>query len=320
MTRRAPAALLAASFFFCPFARAQTPPAPPVRDWSNETVVVTAKQPGPALWHVSKGNSEIWILGILGPVPKDLKWDAGRLESVLTGAKAVLLPPYGEVGIFEGAWFLIWHGDVLRLPDGQNLEDVVPAALKARLVAARNALHKDADDYAEYRPSVAGFLLERDFLSKNDLTVSEPQDTIRSLADRHTIPARAIATYEALDVVKELPSLPDKANLECLTDSLDDIDVMTEHARPAAEAWAIGDLDGIKANYAERKALDCLGQSASFNKLWQRSVTDTMAALDAALARPGKTVAVINFGELLRKNGIVDRLKAQGLTVEGPGE
>ena len=285
-----------------------------------ETVVVTAKRPGPALWHVAKGNADVWILGVLGPVPKDLKWDTGRFESVLAGAKTVLLPPHGQIGVFEGAWFLIWHGDVLRLPDGRNLEDVLPPALKTRFVAARTAAHKDADDYAEYKPSIAGFLLERDFLRANDLSGTEPQNTIRSLADRHTVPARAIASYEALDVVNEIPSLSGKANLDCLKDSLDDIDIMSAHAKLAASAWAAGDLDGIKANYSDPKALECLGQSASFNKLWQRSVSDTMAALDAALARPGKTVAVINIGQLLRKNGIVDRLKAQGFTVEGPGD
>ena len=34
----------------------------------------------------------------------------------------------------------------------------------------------------------------------------------------------------------------------------------------------------------------------------------------------GKTVMVINVGELLRKGGVVEQLKAQGLAIEGPGE
>jgi uncharacterized protein YbaP (TraB family) len=321
VARRTAFAALATLALLVPrvFAQSAAPPPAPVQDWSIETVVVTAKRPGPALWHVTKGNSEVWILGVLGPVPKDLKWNTGAFETALSGAKAVLLPPHGQVGPFEGLWFLIWHGDMLRLPDGESLETVLPPSLKSRFVTARSAIHKDADDYAEYKPSIAGFLLERDFLKANDLTGAQPQDAIRNLADRHIVPARAIASYEALDVVKEIPSLSEKANLACLTDSLDDIDVMAKHARLAAEAWANGDLDGIKANYSEPRALDCLSQSASFNKLFQRSVSDTMAALDAALSRPGKTVAVINIGELLRQNGIVDKLKAEGLTVEGPG-
>lgn len=311
--------VLSALLAFAAAARGDNAP-PPVQDWTMETVVVTAKKPGPAFWHVVNGKSEVWILGTLGPVPEDLKWDTGRLEYFLSGAKVLLLPPRGQVGPLEGIWFLITSGDVLRQPDGTVLESTLPGPLKARFVAARASLHKDADDYAEYKASVAGFILERDFLRANDLSGSQPLKTIEQLAERATVPSRRVATYEALDVIKEVPSLSNAGNWACMKDALDDIEVMAKHARPAAEAWATGDLDGVKAHYSDPKALDCLGQSASFSKLWARSVSDTLSALNAALKSPGKTIAVVSIGELLRKNGIVDRLKAEGFTVEGPGD
>jgi uncharacterized protein YbaP (TraB family) len=312
----ATAAVLAA---LCTATRADNAP-PPVQDWTVETVVVTAKKPGPAFWHIANGKSDVWIIGTLGPVPDDLNWDTGRLQYLLTGAKVLLLPPRGQVGPLEGIWFLITSGDVLRQPDGTLLESTLPPPLKARFIAVRNNLHKDADDYSEYKASVAGFILERDFLRANDLSASQPLKTIEGLAERATVPSRRVATYEALDVIKEVPSLSNAGNWTCMKDSLDDIDVMGKHARPAAEAWATGDLDGIKAHYSDPRALDCLGQSASFSKLWARGVNDTLSALNAALKSPGKTIAVVSIGELLRKNGIVDRLKAEGFTVDGPGD
>ena len=312
-------AVLLALIAFSAAAYAENAP-PPVQDWSGETVIVSAKKPGPAFWHVTSGKSDVWILGTLGPVPDNLNWDTGRLEYLLTGAKVLLLPPRGQVGPLEGIWFLITSGDVLRQPDGTLLESTLPPPLKARFIAERSSLHKDADDYSEYKASVAGFLLERDFLRASDLSGSQPLKTIEGLAERATVPSRRVATYEALDVIKEVPSLSNPGNWACMKDSLDDIDVMAKHARPAAEAWASGDLDGIKAHYSDPKALDCLGQSASFSKLWARSVNDTLGALNAALKSPGKTIAVVSVGELLRKNGIVDRLKAEGFTVEGPGD
>jgi len=313
------AAAAAALVVLVATARADTAP-PPVQDWSIETVVVTAKKPGPAFWHVVSGKSEVWILGTLGPVPEDLNWDTGRLEYLLQGAKVLLLPPRGQVGPLEGIWFLITSGDVLRQPDGTLLESTLPPPLKARFVAMRNSLHKDSDDYSEYKASVAGFMLERDFLRANDLNGAQPLKTIEGVAERATVPSRRVATYEALDVIKEVPSLSNTGNWACMKDSLDDIDVMAQHARLAAQAWATGDLDGIKANYSDPKALDCLGQSASFSKLWARSVNDTLSAVNTALKTPGKTVAVVGIGELLRKNGLVDRLKAEGFAVEGPGD
>jgi hypothetical protein len=300
---------------------AQTNPGgAPVKDWSIETVVVTAQAKGPALWHITKGDSDVWILGLVEPVPTDLKWDSRELGRLIDRARAVLLPPRGQVGVFEGIWFLITSGDVLRLSEGQKLETVLQQPLKDRFVHAIARAHGDSDRYADYKPSVAGFMLEGDFLKATKLTVREPIATIQALAASKIVPVRTIATYPALNVVKEVPSLSLAGNAKCLGDSLDDIDVMDAHAKLAADAWAVGDIEGIKAHYSEPKALDCLGQSASFTKLWQRSVDDTVGAVDKALSQRGKTVIVINIGELLRKNGVLERLKAQGFQIEGAGE
>ncbi len=299
------------------FAQA-SPNGAPVKDWSIETVVVTAQASGPAFWHVSKGRSDLWILGIVEPVPTDLKWDSRELDKLIDHARVVLLPPRGRVGIFEGIWFLITSGDVLRLSDGQKLESVLAEPMNGRFARARAEAHRDADHFAEYKPSVAGFMLEGDFLEAAKLTLREPQATVRLLAARKNVRVHTIATYPALDVVKEVSSLSQDGNLECLKDSLDDIDIMNAHAKLAAQAWAVGDVDGIKAHYSEPRALDCLGQSVSFTRLWQQSVDDTVGAVDAALKRPGKTLILINMGEFLRKNGVLERLKAQGLQLEGP--
>lgn len=312
-------ALVATMLFASPVA-ADTAAQAPVKDWSVETVVVTAKEAGPALWHIKKDASDIWIIATVDPTPKDLAWDSHGVGRVLNGAKQLLLPPRGSVGFFEGVWFLIMNGDLLRLPDGRHLEQVLPAALKARFVATRTSIHRDEDRYAEYKPSVAGFLLESDFINSANLTGNGPAKTIEALADRASVPVKRVATYPALQVVKEVPALSTEGNLACLTDALEDIDIFSKHATLAAEAWAQGDLEGVKAHYSEPKAVDCLSQSASFAKLWAQSVTDTVGAVDAALKRPGKTVLVVEFGEWLRKNGILDRLHAEGLSVEGPGD
>src|SRR5215468_2249613 len=114
---------------------AQTSPGgAPVKDWSIETVVVTAQAKGPALWHIAKGDSDVWILGLVEPVPTDLKWDSRELGRLIDRARVVLLPPRGQVGVFEGIWFLITSGDVLRLSDRQKLETVLQQPLKDRFV------------------------------------------------------------------------------------------------------------------------------------------------------------------------------------------
>jgi|SRR5579871_1811004 len=297
---------------------AQTNANQPVKDWSVETVVVTAEPPGPALWRITKGSSEVWILGLVEPLPAQLQWDSRGLRGLMDHARAVLLPPRGEVGMFEGLWFLIAHGDMLRLPEGQSLAAELPPALRARFLDAVGKAGHDPDRYASFKPAVAGFMLENDFLKQRDFTVREPLDTIRILAARRSVPVNLIATYPALDVVKQVSMLSPEGHRQCLTDSIDDLDTLAAHAAPAASAWAEGNVEGIEEHYSEARALDCLSQSASFGQLWERSVRDTVTAIDGALSRSGKTIVVINIGEFLRKNGVLERLKAQGLELEGP--
>ena len=296
-------------------------PSAPVTDWSNiETVVVTAKPPGPALWHVTRDKSEVWVLGTVGPVPEDLKWDTSEISALMKGSKALLLPPRGQVGVLEGTWFLLTGGlSTLEQPDGKTLESTLQEPLRSRFVAARARVHQDADRYDKYLPAIAALMLEGDYWKLNKLNFAGPQKTVEAIADQATVPYRTIAVYPAMDVIHDVPLLSPAAHRACLVDALDDIDIESAHAAAAAEAWAVGDLDGIKAHYSETKLDACLQQSSAYSKMRERAIADMANAIEAALKRPGKTFAIIPMGIWLRKSGVLERLEAAGLTVSGPG-
>ncbi len=160
-------------------AEAQAPPAQvptqapiqaPIQDWATETVVVNVHRHGPLFWRVSRGDAEVWILATVGPMPEDLVWDHSELDALLDGARRVLLQPRAEIGVFEGAWFLLTQRSTLDLPNDAHLEDVLDAPLKARFVAEREKLHRDADRYEDFLPAWAGFRLFGDFLHDTKLT------------------------------------------------------------------------------------------------------------------------------------------------------
>ena len=301
---------------------AAAPPAatPPIADWSNiETVLVTAKRPGPALWHVVRGQSEIWILATVEPSPSDLKWDTSEVARLLKGARTLLLPPRGQVGLFEGTWFLLTGLGTLELPAGTTLEASLPESVKSRFVAARLALHKDAERYDKYLPAVAAVVLESDFWNANGLKFNGAQKTVEYLATQALVPARTIAVYSAMDVIHDVPKLSPAANLICLEDALNDLDTESVHAALAAKAWAVGDLDGVKAHYSETRLDSCLQQSGVYAALRDREISDVANAITGALDKPGKSFAVMPIGIWLRKGGVMERLEAAGLTISGPG-
>jgi hypothetical protein len=308
--------LLLALVLVCGLARADAP-TPPVQDWI-ETVVVTAHQPGPLMWRVTKGDSTVILLALVEPVPEHLDWNDTGVRAALKGAHQLLLQPRASVGLVEGLWFLAWHSDTIYLPSETPMESTLPAPLRARFVAARDAIHRDADRYASLRVPLAGLRLEGDFLKANNLEYDEPVDTLKNIARGTGVPVKAIAEYAALPMLKQLPAMPAATNEICLKSSLDDIDALRVHAMPAAQAWAKGDLDGIKANYSDQRFESCIQSLPTFAALFQRAVNDSVNALHTALTKPGKTVMLVSMGALLRQHGLLEKLEAERLMVEPP--
>jgi hypothetical protein len=288
---------------------------PPTQDWSStiETVVVTADRPGPALWHAVKGNSEVWILPTVSPVPKDMRWDSSAIAAQIKGANILITPPGASVGVLEGTWFLLTGLGSLEQPDGTTLESTLPEPLKSRFVAMRARIHQDPDRYDDLLGSIAALRLESDYWDFARLTPNGPQKEVERLASHAGVHTQMAAEYPAMDVVHDVPKMSAAAHRACMQFALDDIDTEIAHA------WSIGDLAGIKAHYSDIKLDDCLQQSSVYSSLRERAIRDTTNAILAALNKPGKSFAVLPMGLFLRKGTVLDRLEAAGVTISRPG-
>ncbi len=293
----------------------------PVENWGAPEIVEVQAAPGPAVWHLTRGESEVWILGTVGGMPDGLTWNKNYLAELLDGARAILLPPRPSVGVFEGAWFLLTNGSKFSLPRGQALEPSLSPELRARFVATREHLGQTENRYKTDTPLRAALRLFQDLQDKLNLTREEPRDTIDSLARSKHVPNAPIARYEVLDAAEDVLKLTPEQQRVCLAQSVEDVDRQLIHAVPAAQAWAIGDIRNVKANYAESRLADCVIAAVhSVAGLNERNVADYTAAINAALDKPGKTIAVIDIGPLLRRDGVLERLQALKVAIEGPAE
>lgn len=293
----------------------------PSSGWaSNEVVVVSAQRPGPAFWHIKKGESEIYILGTIEEMPKGQVWNTSHLAEVIDGAHVVLTPPSASSGIFSAGWFLLTHRGLLSMPDGKKLEDTLPAELRARYVAARTSLAIPAEKLQDDPPILVTFELQNKFSEAAKLGGEEFIKTVKNIAREKHVPLRSIADYSALDMLKEALRLPQEAQQTCLEESLDKLDHRKNHATPFAEAWAVGDLKAMKANYSERNFSKCIKQVPSFGRIVDQAAKDYLKSIDEALSKPGKTVMLVDIGNLLRGTGVAEQLHAKGITIEGPAE
>jgi hypothetical protein len=297
-------------------AAAQTLPS-----WAQIESIEVRERPGPALWHLTRGESEVWLLGMAGAMPEDLDWNKQYLSELLDGARAILMPPKADIALTDIAWFLIWHGSELSLPRGQSLEQSLPTDLRARFAAVRDTVSDDADDYRTDIPIRAALRLQQDLREKADLSFREPRNTIENLATRKRIPRTPVTHFAAMDAVREVLKLPQPQQHACLAQALEDVTWALGHADTAARAWAVGDIKTVKAHYSEWRLGNCvMGAVQKFGDIDGRNIAEYVSAIDAALDKPGKTIVMIYMGPLLRKNGVLERLQARGIAIEGPAE
>ena len=290
-------------------------------EWAQVEAVEVRERPGPAVWHLTRGNSEVWLLGLAGALPRDLDWNKQYLSELLDGARAILMPPKADIALTDIAWFLIRHGGELSLPRGQSLEDGLPEDLRARFIVARDRVGGDASDYRTDIPIRAAMRLQQDLREKLDFSFREPRTTIENLAYRKRIKNDPVTRFEAMDAIREVLTLTPQQQRSCLAQAVEDVNWALGHADRSARAWAVGDIRTVKANYSEWRLGTCIMAAVQkFSDIDGRNVSEYVSAIDAALDKPGKTIVVINMGPLLRKNGVLERLTAKHIAIEAPAE
>ncbi len=311
-------------------AQSSTPPSSPWASgpppWAStapkgvSTVVqeldVVKHLPGPALWRVTRGDSEVIILGSLQPLPHRLVWDTTRVVNALDGATALLLPPEPKFGVMDSV-SLFFNRGLFEL-HGETLPQALPPEERARYDRVLALIHAKPAKYEHLKPAVAGAFLIGDWRRAAGLSDAKPISTVEKLAEADHVPVRHIGDFDAAPFAKTLAQMSPAANLACFDAALDDIDREAARAPANANAWANADLKAIGQSYTISVFDRCLMQSPSVQGLLERGMREGMQAIEQALQRPGKTVAIIDLNFLLRPNGILDRLKAKGDTIALP--
>ena len=314
---------------------AQSTAVPPSQDVADlPVVVVSGVQPGPGLWKVSKGGHVMWVLGTLSPLPRSMQWQTHELEQVIGESQQVLLPPSvklkADVG-FLGKLFLMPSAYSARKnDDGRTLQQVLLAPVYARWQVLKQKYLGDERGVERWRPMFAAQELYRKAIRANGLSKTGGiQDNIDALATRHGV-KEVPTSYE---VVIEHPRAAIKAfrqsaphDTTCFIRTLDSI----EHDMPAmtarANAWATGDLQALRelpdsdrrdagvpaltgAGFAQTLGLDDV--TAKQKALW-------LGVARAAMNNNQQTFAVLPMDELLKPDGYLAKLQAEGYEVEAP--
>jgi uncharacterized protein YbaP (TraB family) len=294
---------------------------PVVPEWAEIETVTARAAPGPALWHVTKGESEVWILGMIGTVPKGVSWNQQPLAELMKGSRALIVGQAADIDLLDISWFLVTHCCSFFRLDKGKLDDFLPEPTKMKLAAMRETVGGDARLYQGDEPLGAANRLGGAYAQKYDFHGDNPMTAVRKLARDNKVPVQPTSRFDPMNIVKEAFKLTPQQQRPCLEANMEDIERRVANFRPMGEAWAVGDVRGIKEHFAESRMQQCLAAAVhAFGALQQNLVPGYVAAITASLDKPGKSFAVIDLGPLLRKGGVLEQLEGRGFTIEGPPE
>jgi len=304
---------------------------PPIRDL--EPLVVSGIQPGPGLWKVRKGDHTLWVLGTVSPLPRRMEWESREVEQVIAQSQELIEPPAvridAKLGFFGRLALAPKAFGARKNPDGQTLQQVVPPEMYARwLVLKRKYMGSDSG-VENYRPILAAMELYKEAIEDVGLRqggVVWP--VVEKLAKRHKVPRTETRVTVMIEDPKVALNEFRNARLEdldCFAKTLERLESDLGTMRERANAWAVGDLESLKALPYTDQNEACIRAAAESDVLRKRTgdieaqvAARWVGAAEAALAKNTTTFAVLPMRELTRPDGFVARLKAQGYVVEEP--
>ena len=298
-----------------------------------DEVVVSGEQPGPGLWQVKNGANTLWVLGTHSPLPRDMKWRAREVESIIARSALVIAPPDvevdAEIGFFGALRLMPAALRARAIPDDKTLSDVLQPELHARWTALKKR-YPSPRKIERWRPAIAAFTLYGEALDASRLTANDQVwPTVEKLAKRQDVEIRRPTVRLAIKDPKGLIKDFAQTDLSRETSCFEGLVSRMEHDLPKlqgqANAWATGNIAGlrdIKTDELQARCIEALmgapKLAAMIEDARRKFRLEVLLAWEGALQRDSNALAVIPMDELFSKDGPLNELRSRGYQVIEP--
>jgi uncharacterized protein YbaP (TraB family) len=299
---------------------------PPLQTLDEMDIV--GERPGPRLWKVSKGDHVLWLLGTLTHIPRRITWRSKEVESAIGQSQQLLgsgfsvssgLGPIGAVKLY-----FQWR-HTQKNPDHTTLRDWVPAPLYGRFEAVKANFDLNDREIEELRPGLAALRLYDRAVDAAGLTERDTvEQDVERLARKQNVPVLKpkLQVTDPGGALKEVGSLPPSMEVGCLDATVTRIETDLQNMQQRGIAWSVGDIDRLRVLTFPNQREVCLTAVANSPRMKALIDTAQQAWLDeaeAALARNKVSFAMRPIYDLLDDKGVLEKFRAEGYRVEGPG-
>ncbi len=302
-----------------PPCRAQAADAPP--DVLDE-IVVTGERSGPEMWHVRRGDAQLWILGSLAPLPRGITWRSRQAEQVMQSANVVLVTKPLGISFAHAVWIFLTHHDLMTVSGGRKLKDVLPPDLYQRFATQRAKYTSESGKWERFRPIIAAAFLEETAMHQAGLSTRiDLGAAVRGLADKHNVPIEEVKIAGVRDILDTLKTVPPATENKCLAAALSTTESGLPRLALRASAWTRGDIDAMQQLPDSAEDIGChaaLVTDAGSADLLAQVEQAWLKAIDERVVGRQVVMAVVNIDLLLEHGGLLDTLRERGYSVEAP--
>lgn len=268
--------------------------------------------PDPALWRLSDADSEIWLLGTVHVLPKDVKWRSARIEKAFGAAETVWFEaPTDEAAVAE-------IGVLVRTlgvnPPGVTLTSLLTPEEKARFERVAKSVDVAPASLEATRPWIAALQLSLAQLTKQGADPDSGVETALEADAARTGKKTAYLETAALQM-HIFADLPPAAEKRFFISTLRQIEEESDSTDEMDRLWARGDVATL--GRLLQRQIDEAGPEVADALIYRRN-SAWAEEIDAMMRGKGRVFIAVGTAHLTGDRGVPALLRARGYTVEGP--
>lgn len=330
-----------------------------------DEVLVVGRQPGPPLWKISSGENVLWILPLVDYYPSKMEWKSARVERLIAESQESISQPVNSstlsiasIKLLSFSRTLGLYNDLMYLPNGRTLKQVLPPELYERYRAIRSRYFPRHSRAATMSLTAVQSLMREEILKREGLArPSVVTDKTSAWRRANTIMRRTrvgesnsySATTADLKALRKLVGEARKSDtvhalqVVCFDKVMAYYENDLEAAKRRAIAWAQGHADNLVSAarpYPEecREPWKSMQGSPAARNFYEKSPEwaailfadhvatraksrdKWLAAAELALSRNVSTYAELMVNDMLGPDGLVTRLQEKGYKVDVSAE
>lgn len=264
----------------------------------------------PALWRIADADSEIWLFGAVHVLPPELEWRNARIDAALASAEELVVETDVENAEATNA-LTARYG---LQPEGQRLSDTLDAPARARLARVARSLDIDPASLEPLRPWLAALRLSFTYAVREGHQQQAGVETV--LLAEARAQGKLITYLETPEQqIRTLADLSPEDQVRFLASSLDQIENQSDTLERMDRAWVTGDVAALDEQM--RAQLNEAGDAAYAAIITNRNAV-WVDEIAHRLEGSGRIFYAVGSAHLVGDNGVVARLRARGINVEGP--